>query len=115
MQRVLAFIIGIPLLVALGWLTYLTIRKYLDDLKEKDFNAVEILGERDRLLTEVAKYILDAEGGQGKVYPEIHEKFRNLKHAITISQIEFATAELREVYEKEKSQMEKIWRLLEEQ
>ena len=63
MQRVLAFIIGIPLLVALGWLTYLTIRKYLDDLKEKDFNAVEILGERDRLLTEVAKYVLDAEGG----------------------------------------------------
>lgn len=114
MARVIALIVGIPLVIFLGYLAWQTGKHYLDNLKEKDFVTVAILAERDRLLTEVAKYILDAEGSQGKIYPEIHVKFQNLKKATTAAQIEFATAELREVYEKEKTQMERVWRLLEE-
>lgn len=105
MQRVAALIIGLPLLVGLLYVLWKTIRVYLDSVKERDFVGVDILGNRDRLLKDVSKYILSLNEIGESVPIELHDKFSRLKTAITLSQIEFATAELAQEFERAKDHL----------
>lgn len=101
MSRVVALIVGIPLAIYLVVVLVGIIRGYLAKLDDKDFVSVGILRERDKLEADVKKYILDLYSISEKPSYALHEKFLSLKEAKTIPQIEFATDELEEEFEKE--------------
>lgn len=108
MQRFLVLMIGIPLGLFLLYVLWSMFMAWRDSLKERDFAAVAVLRNRDKLLADVTRYIFHLESVSEKPSYALHEKFQALKDAKTTPQIEFATAELADEFTKEQQGLDPV-------